>query len=141
MIALTQEKREELIEYAKEVLVGHEQRGGDIDEKDIFKIALASLTACPVLYAVDSDVEDKIYTALCNGNEDGAYPLFTAPPVPEIKLPHELLDLINAVDFYHKVKAENPEVEIGAWNDAYDWIKKAAIEAAPVIKSLNGLGE
>jgi len=152
MIALTKEKREELVErYNQQILtfkyhlskIGQEHFDGKAYAEILLKteIALAALTAEPVLYAVDSDVEDKIYTALCNENEDGAYPLFTAPPVPEIKLPHELLDLINAVDFYHKVKAENPEVEIGAWNDAYDWIKKAAIEAAPVIKSLNGLGE
>ncbi|WP_241591444.1 hypothetical protein [Rosenbergiella epipactidis] len=110
-------------------------------ELSAYKDSLASLTAEPVLYAVDSDVEDKIYTALCNENEDGAYPLFPAPPIPEIKIPHELMDLVNAVEFYHAVKAENPNAETGSWNDAYDWIKKAGIEAAPVIKSLNGLGE
>lgn len=123
MIALTQEKREELIEYAKEVLVGHEQRGGDIDEKDIFKIALASLTACPVLYAVDSDVEDKIYTALCNGNEDGAYPLFTAPTAPEIKLPEHLTVSEIGVD-------EFTSGRIHGWN-----------ECLAEIKRLNGLGD
>ena len=66
--------------------------------------------------------------------------LYTAPPVPEINLSHELMDLVNAVEFYKTVKAENPDIETGAWNDAYDWIRKAAVEAAPVIKRLNGSG-
>ena len=149
MIALTKEKREELANYARERLASHVIHGGCSDEEDILKIALASLTAVPVLQIqkesynnnvwIDAESEKEATANQCHGYKYRK--LYPAPPVPEIKLPHELLDLINAVDFYHKVKAENPEVEIGAWNDAYDWIKKAAIEAAPVIKRLNGLGE
>ena len=100
MIALTQEKREELIErYNQQILtfkyhlskIGQEHFDGKAYAEILLKteIALAALTAESVLYAVDNDVEDKIYTALCNENEDGAYPLFTAPPVPEINLPPE----------------------------------------------------
>jgi hypothetical protein len=59
----------------------------------------------------------------------------------EVKLPHELMDLVKAVEFYHAVKAENPDAGTGAWRDAYAWINSAAITAAPLINRLNGLGE
>ncbi|WP_241650473.1 hypothetical protein, partial [Rosenbergiella collisarenosi] len=89
------EKREELANYARARLASHVVYGGCSDEEDIFKIALASLTAETFLYAVDSDVEDKIYTVLCSEHEVGSYPLYTAPPVPEIKL-------IEPADFIRK---------------------------------------
>lgn len=94
MIALTQEKREELIVCANEIKkmaasthgykVGNDSFGSNA--LMLMDIALASLTAEPVLHAVDSDVEDKLYTVLCDEHEDGSYPLYAAPPVPEIKL-------------------------------------------------------
>jgi len=129
MIALTQEKREELANYARARLASHVVHGGCSDEEDIFKIALASLTAEPVLYAVDNDVEDKIYTALCNENEDGAYPLFTAPILPEIKLP--------------KTKTEYGENE--EWIDCSTSYRRGKEdghnELLAEIKHLNGLGD
>ncbi|WP_241597749.1 hypothetical protein [Rosenbergiella epipactidis] len=122
MIALTQEKREELntfinasIEQRCTVYTLKKQR--ELEElRD--QIALASLTAEPVLHAVDSDVEDKMYTALCNEHEDGSYPLFTPPPVPEIKLPDR--DKLPGW-------ARNHE-------DSLDWYESE-------IKRLNGWGE
>ncbi|KMV67156.1 hypothetical protein AI29_15045 [bacteria symbiont BFo2 of Frankliniella occidentalis] len=48
MIALTQEKREELANYARARLASHVVHGGCSDEEDIFKIALALLTSPPL---------------------------------------------------------------------------------------------
>lgn len=153
MIALTKEKREELAKYAKERLASHVIHCGCSDEEEILKIALASLTAETIGWGLRRTDGDRGYGNWLTSSprkqdyldyQPHAYenvPLYAAPPVPEIKIPNELMDLVKAVEFYHTVKAENPEVEIGAWNDAYDWIKKAAVEAAPLIKRLNGLGE
>jgi len=140
MIALTQEKREELANYARARLASHVVHGGCSDEEDIFKIALASLTAEPVLYAVDSDVEDKIYTALCNENEGGAYPLFTAPPVPEIKFPDT--DIFNALAGEMMEKSLNTNGKAAkAYSESAHRIAMKAKEFRDEIKRLNGLGE
>ena len=122
MIALTEKQRSELILFCSgELKVNNPlKRAQLIQWRD--QIALASLTA------------ETVNPADC------FEPVYLSPPVPETKLPHELMDLVNAVEFYHEVKAENPPTETGMWKDAYDWIKKAAVEAAPVIKRLNGLG-
>ena len=126
MIGLTKEKREELIAKCKEIAEISDKRGfiGVAEEncRLIHLVALASLTAEPVLYAVDSDVEDKIYTALCNENEDGSYPLFTAPSVPEIRIPADKNYL-------------EPLTQYGLGVD--DGYKRCLAE----IKRLNGLGE
>ncbi|SER25940.1 hypothetical protein SAMN05216522_11739 [Rosenbergiella nectarea] len=129
MIALTKEKREELANYARARLASHVVHGGCSDEEDIFKIALVALTAEPVLYAVDSDVEDKIYTALCNKHEVGAYPLYTAPPVPEIKFPEKPDYSGDFTSFKDPVSAYKDGVV-----DGHRWYEKA-------LKRLNGLGE
>lgn len=163
MITLTQEKREELIEqYSQQIetfkyhlsQIGTDHFDGKAYSEILLKteIALESLMPKPFGY-VDRDAvevgESLFSTTLyadtenlldCTGDKNPV-PLYLCPPLPEIKLPNELNDLVNAVEFYNKVKAENPTIETGAWNDAYDWIKKAAIKAAPVIKRLNGLGE
>ncbi|WP_241624480.1 hypothetical protein [Rosenbergiella epipactidis] len=133
MIALTQEKREELANYARARLASHVVHGGCSDEEDIFKIALASLTTAAVLHAVDSDVEDKIYTALCNEHEVGAYPLFTSPPVPEIKFPSA--ELIKEVFLANGFKEK---VQIDGRSDLNSYVYEAALE---LIERLNGLGE
>lgn len=162
MIALTKEKREELIADCRKAISDAEVyircHGEDKCIVSLItrsKLALASLMAAPSGYRWfhDGSPETRGWYASCYPLDNDYLerclvdksihshePLYTAPPVPEIKLPHELLDLVNAVEFYQKVKAENPEIEVGAWNDAYDWIKKAAVEAAPVIKNLNILG-
>jgi len=89
MIALTQEKREELIEKAllkREMLV-HNGLNAMLNE-----IALASLTAEPAYY-VFKHPNGKLFHSLvdesCKGHND-VHPVFTAPPVPEIKLPEKL---------------------------------------------------
>ncbi|HBQ6852157.1 TPA: hypothetical protein RFT37_003147 [Klebsiella pneumoniae subsp. pneumoniae] len=38
--------------------------------------------------------------------------------------------LVKAVEFYEKVKRENPPVETGAWKDAVDWVLTEACRAA-----------
>ena len=153
MIALTKEKREELIkecEFDIERLTSLTTKfPEEIALQNVLlrqKIALASLTIEAkhwIIHVLGGDqfAKDGDYVAKAEGDGMRTTPLFTAPPVPEIKLPPELLDLVNAVEFYHAVKAENPDTETGMWRDAYDWIKKTAVEAAPVIKRLNGLGE
>ncbi|KAA8667409.1 hypothetical protein [Pantoea dispersa] len=45
--AMTEERRQELIELCEAVLAGHVQYGGDTNEEDIYKIALAALNASP----------------------------------------------------------------------------------------------
>lgn len=145
MIALTKEKREELntfinasIEQRCTVYTLKKQR--ELEElRD--QIALGVLTAEPVAEIKCLEDLSLEVVNVSDGFNLGRHAVFTAPPVPEINLPHELMDLVKAVEFYHSVKAENPDTETGMWRDAYDWIKKAAVEAAPVIKRLNGLGE
>ncbi|WP_241597417.1 hypothetical protein [Rosenbergiella epipactidis] len=155
MIALTQEKREELIACANEIKkmatsthgykVGNDAFGSNA--LMLMEVALASLTAESIAHADSKAIlkmikgHSRFFTSFPERSETKRVGLFTAPPVPEIKLPHELMDLVKSVEFYHSVKAENPDTETGMWRDAYDWIKKAAVEAAPVIKRLNGLGE
>jgi len=94
-----------------------------------YKDSLASLTSEPVLYAVDNDVDDKIYTALCNENEDGAYPLFTVPPVQEIKFPEKPDYSGEFTSFKDPVSAYKDGVV-----DGHKWYEKA-------FKRLNGWGE
>ncbi|WP_241622725.1 hypothetical protein [Rosenbergiella australiborealis] len=126
MIALTQEKREELISDCK-ILIREVEKAiakfpDDAQLKSILtrqELALASLTTAAVLHAVDSDVEDKIYTALCNEHEVGAYPLYTAPPVPEIKLPPEFNESHDSFNEFRR-----------GWNGAISEVKRT-----------NGLGE
>ncbi|WP_241610249.1 hypothetical protein [Rosenbergiella epipactidis] len=147
MIALTQEKREELIErYSQQIItfkyhlsqIGQEHFDGKAYAEILLKteIALAALTAKSVLHAVNSDVEDKIYTALCNENEDGAYPLFTAPPVPEIKLPEKL----NAGEIHYELTEKYgldvsiDQLERGLAEEVYSI-------AVNTFERLNGLGE
>jgi len=124
MIALTQEKREELASYARERIASHVIHGGCSDEEEIFKIALASLTLEAkqwVIHALGGDqfTTDGDYVANAEGMHGlRATPLFTVPPVPEIKLPDREL--------------------IPDWvlsnNDALDWYGSE-------IKRLNELGE
>lgn len=56
---MTEEKRQELIELCEAVLAGHVQYGGDSNEEDIYKIALAALTAEPVGWMVQYGGIDK----------------------------------------------------------------------------------
>ncbi|PIJ42674.1 hypothetical protein [Tatumella sp. OPLPL6] len=94
MIALTQEKREELANYARARLASHVVHGGCSDEEDIFKIALAALTAAPEHYVFKHPLGKLFYSLVdesCKGHDD-VYPVYTAPPVPEIKLPNNPQD-------------------------------------------------
>ncbi|WP_241645655.1 hypothetical protein [Rosenbergiella metrosideri] len=134
MIALTQEKREELANYARARLASHVVYGGCSDEEDIFKIALASLTAETFLYAVDSDVEDKIYTVLCSEHEVGSYPLYTAPPVPEIKLPDDNSCEDGLKKHGLRTKSEGISQLSDGFRCGFSWYENE-------IKRLNGLGE
>ncbi|WP_241569156.1 hypothetical protein [Rosenbergiella collisarenosi] len=123
MIALTKEKREELIADCKKAISDaeiyihwHGEDKGILSLLIRSKIALASLTEVPKVFAWEVPKfrgSSNRVTELCQSNSEGAYPLFTSPPVPEIKIP----------------EYENEQIE-SIWNDALDEVKR-----------LNGLGE
>lgn len=97
MPAVTEEQRQELIELCEAVLAGHVQYGGDSNEEDIYKIALAALTAHPVTYAIQDEQERKegyMTEFSTSGLEGYVSPekygltelaLYTAPPAPVLK--------------------------------------------------------
>lgn len=117
MIALTESRKLELIEECKTVM---DESSPDGDIYPIYAIALASLTAEPAYY-VFKHPNGKLFHSLvdesCKGHND-VYPVFTAPPVPEIKLPDR--DKLPGW-------ARNHE-------DSLDWYESE-------IKRLNGLGD
>lgn len=99
MKPITEQRRQELIEYIKAALAAHVQRGGDSDEEDVFKIALASLTAVPFAWIHPNMLDDmdggRISGRVWNSPVDEMsgeerLPVYTAPPVPVIKLPEKL---------------------------------------------------
>ena len=128
MIALTQEKREELIEAAKFIATG----GDKSITAQIARIALASLTAEPFGY-VDEDAieagEALFSTTLYADTEDlfdysgnkNPVPLYLSPPFQGINLPNKFNEAID--DYFDSGKG------LG-WN-------KCLVE----IKRLNGLEE
>lgn len=151
MIALTQEKREELIErYSQQIetfkyhlsQIGTDHFDGEDYSEILLKteIALASLTAEPVAY-----MTYKGYLLHAADPKVSEYsdpePLYDAPPVPEINTSSELTALLNAVESFKVVKASDKWNESGKWDNAYDKLSEAAIKAAPLIKRLNGSGE
>ncbi|SER16900.1 hypothetical protein SAMN05216522_11314 [Rosenbergiella nectarea] len=145
MIALTKEKREELIRYYGTIIDWHKDRlssylsdfdrGAIESSKLMTEIALASLTAeCKYFqwkWAKDENAVwtttpiEKLSDAVSAFGKDGENViyrmLFTAPPVPDIKLPgdHEGTEHTD----YHSGKKDG-------WN-----------ECLAEIKHLNGLGE
>lgn len=142
MVTLTQEKREELANYARARLASHVVHGGCSDEEEIFKIALALLTAETIgrvnLGEISDDNEYPDAKVECThpeadwGNFQDGFLLFTAPPVPEIKL-------IDPADFIRKWKNSDdcPLAGLSAKSAA----NKAVLAYAQEIKRLNGLGE
>lgn len=151
MIALTQEKREKRINWLKSRISSMEQCRDEMPfglsedesmELSAYKDSLSSLTAEPIEYltwhqgcrapddceeyAIVADKGDKS----CDGSE--AFPVFTAPPVPEIKL-------IEPADFIRKWNNSDdcPLAGLSAKSAA----NKAVSSYAQEIKRLNGLGE
>lgn len=133
MIALTQEKREELIESAKNIIAHDDwlwERFSDIhassDTVYLIKIALASLTAKPVAYLSKNDVYSSENHILARNSPIHActLPVYDEPPVPEIKLPEEV-EISSLV---------SPACD--KWHQADGWNMCLA-----EIKRLNGLGE
>ena len=145
MIALTQEKREELIKYAKERLASHVIHGGCSDEEDIFKIALASLTAEPVAYADSKAIlkmingQTRFFTSFPEISETKTVGLFIDPPVPEVKLPTEqdLEDLFMTSGEHECQSREEWDLERERRLFSINACKLTIEE----IKRLNGLGE
>ncbi|ECI7825529.1 hypothetical protein E1L19_05925 [Salmonella enterica subsp. enterica] len=90
MTTITKLTKEQLIEEVKRKIAVAE-RYPDLDmariEVEIFKIALASLTAEPVLYAAEetlayANMGEIHLTCLSEPMGDAVIPLYTAPPVP-----------------------------------------------------------
>ena len=124
MIALTQEKREELANYARARLASHVVHGGCSDEEDIFKIALASLTAEPDCWSIVDRVFSTKEEALTPGFIGEPEPLFACPPVPKIKFP----EIVS-------------RSEIAGDEAARDWFLRGCEWYEKAFKRLNGLGE
>lgn len=133
MIALTKEKREELTKFAKATLNSFNgiepENPNQYDDclseytQKCMEIALASLTEVPKVFAWEVPKfrgSSNRVTELCQSNSEGAYPLFTSPPVPEIKRP-DLLDIPDGLDLESAMAAIN-------------WYETET-------KRLNGLGE
>ena len=169
MIALTQEKREELIEDCEKEILHTEKLLATgslaigwkkVHEKNLLRnqIALASLKAEPVAYTSELALVDVYIgdTAMMGKwNEVGDTPLFTAPPVPEIKLPdgYALVPIEPTEDmviagFESKPSAFNSSTEdlekiedMSGCEEAAHRAKlfwKAMVKSAP---DVNGLGE
>ena len=97
MKPITEQERQELIEYIKAALAAHVQRGGDSDEEDVFKIALASLTADPFVAVNSVTISSGFVSSLSATGAsiyDGSMPreLYAYPPVPVIDFPDSLQD-------------------------------------------------
>ncbi|WP_241608918.1 hypothetical protein [Rosenbergiella australiborealis] len=122
MIALTQEKREELANYARARLASHVLHGGCSDEEEIFKIALAAITAVPFGWEIAGNIFPTLEEALKPGYIGTPEPIYDEPPVSGIKLP----ELIPSM-------GQDSEYDSGhndGWNNCLAEIKR-----------LNGLGE
>ena len=130
MIALTQEKREELVSRLKIYIRTTETaiKAGLATEEDLFnlevrKIALAALTAEK---RATVDVVGVIWN---EWKPDVGTFLFTAPPVPEIKFPEKPDYSGEFTSFKDPVSAYKDGVV-----DGHKWYEKA-------FKRLNGWGE
>jgi len=84
MIALTQEKREELIFFATNMI---ENSDPNYFTVKLAKIALASLTAEPECWSIVDRIFSTKVEALAPGFIGEPEPLFSFPPVPEITFP------------------------------------------------------
>ncbi|WP_241649600.1 hypothetical protein [Rosenbergiella collisarenosi] len=117
MIALTQEKRQKRIEWLKDRISSMEQCRDEIPfglsedesmELSAYKDSLASLTAEFKTVRLFGDYgEGELCWVECDPLEEGAQKIYSAPPVPEIKLP----------------EYEEEQIE-SIWNDALDEVKR-----------------
>lgn len=92
MPAVTEEQRQELIELCEAVLAGHVQYGGDSNEEDIYKIALAALTAEKRLTVSVVQKNERLKGFNFEGYDSlpaGEHEFYTAPPAPVFRLPDE----------------------------------------------------
>ncbi|WP_241583349.1 hypothetical protein [Rosenbergiella epipactidis] len=139
MIALTQEKREELIAYNSKKLKGlkHSVKQTAFEsvrqeleleiEIESMELTLASLTAEPIAHADSKAIlkmtkrHTRFFTSFPERSEAKRVGLFIAPPVPEIKLP----ETIPSMD----QDSEHDTGHTDGWN-----------ECLAEIKRLNGLG-
>ncbi|MBT0729556.1 hypothetical protein [Rosenbergiella nectarea] len=154
MIALTQEKREELVSSLTIYIRTTETaiKAGLATEEDLFnlevrKIALASLIAEPVM--VNEDFHDAA-SGIIDGRfhrcgrsvtlekvgiyeQEKMHPVYLSPPVPEIKLPSA--ELIKEVFLANGFKEK---VQIDGSNDLNMYVYDAVLA---LFERLNGWGE
>ncbi|WP_241603130.1 hypothetical protein [Rosenbergiella nectarea] len=152
MIALTQEKREELAKFAKATL--NSLNGIEPEDPNQYddclseytqkcmEIAIASLTAESKTVRLFGDYgEGELCWIECDPSEEGAQKMYPAPPVPEVNTSNELTALLRAIELFQAIQANDRWNESGKLDDAYGELSEAAIKAAPLIKRLNGSGE
>ncbi|WP_241606862.1 hypothetical protein [Rosenbergiella epipactidis] len=132
MIALTQEKREELIKYYGTLIDWSDDRlSSDLSDFDrgaiessklMTEIALASLTAEPFGWEIAGSIFPTLGEALKPGYRGTPEPIYDEPPVPEIKLPEPI-----------PAMGMDSEYDTGH-NDGWN-------ECLAEVKRLNGWGE
>lgn len=146
MKPITEQRRQEIIEHAKEMLElmksYSSNNGYSARSIQVIEIALASLTAVPVmagkeLYDAITDIQNRVMS-LCGRyaslrrqtgiGEENMSPIYTAPPVPVIKFPEINLRIAG---YRHAPSAPTKE---WAFMDGAKWM-------ASETKRLNGLGE
>lgn len=81
------EQKAALIEYCEDVISAHVKYGGDSDEEQVYRLALASLKAEPVADVVSWNHPEEERTCSVQLRDFHLHPgvLYTAPPVPVIK--------------------------------------------------------
>ncbi|WP_241626821.1 hypothetical protein [Rosenbergiella epipactidis] len=130
MIALTQEKREELIACANEIKkmatsthgyqVGNDAFGSNA--LMLMDVALASLTAVPFGWEIAGNIFPNLEEALKPGYIGAPEPIYDEPPLPEVKLPE--------MKGYVESHTQYSEGVVDGYN-----------RCLAEIKRLNGLGE
>jgi len=155
MIALTKEKREELIACANEIKkmatgthgykMGNDAFGSNA--LMLMDVALASITAQPFGYIEEDAVKDRerLFSAQVFADEEDlpsyefselSYPLYLAPPVPEVKFPEKL----NAGEIHYELTEKYgldvsiDQLERGLAGEVYSI-------AVNTFERLNGFGE
>ncbi|AXD42541.1 DUF551 domain-containing protein [Salmonella enterica] len=123
-------------ERAQEIFLGNGPEPTASEQRELARIALASLEAETVAWTDAEELRDLRTVGFCEmftvepvSKDADMYrviPLYTAPPVP-VSVPDGLKQ---AVEFYEQVKQENIPVETGAWKDAVNWVLDEACRAA-----------
>ncbi|HGG3147452.1 TPA: hypothetical protein ACJFXU_003815 [Salmonella enterica subsp. salamae] len=137
-------------ERAQEIFLGNGPEPTASEQRELARIALASLEAETVAWTDAEELRDLRTVGFCEmftvepvSKDADMYrviPLYTAPPAP-VSVPDGLKQ---AVEFYEQAKQENIPVETGAWKDAVNWVLEEACRAtmlqAEPVTTANKLG-